>query len=153
MCYLCASWILGLWLLEYIYVLLSLGPFMFDMPYITTSILSPAPGPSADPSVGLGGTTAPYLASWIWEWSYSILYSICRGFSLPSSGLNTSDHPHEGGSGYMNIGYTPYIPSYVPSSIASFLLNAVVMLIPPYTLYFGLFTDCFHIFWTNIIFI
>ena len=58
----CASWLLGSRLLEYIYVLLILGPFMFDMPYITTSILSPAPGPSADPGVGLGGTTAPYLA-------------------------------------------------------------------------------------------
>ena len=35
---------------------------MFDMPDITTSILSPALGPSADHSVGLGGTMTPYLA-------------------------------------------------------------------------------------------
>ena len=57
----CAIFLLGSMLLEYIYVLLSLGPFMFDMPDITTNISSPAPGPSADPSVGLGGTTSPYL--------------------------------------------------------------------------------------------
>ena len=50
----CASWILGSWLLEYIYDLLSLGPFMFGMPDITTSTLSPVLGPSAHPSVGLG---------------------------------------------------------------------------------------------------
>ena len=41
---LCVSWILGSQLLEYIYVLLILGPFMFSMPFITTSISSPAPG-------------------------------------------------------------------------------------------------------------
>ena len=58
----CASWILGSQLLNYIYVLLSSVPFMFGMPDITTSIPSPTPGPSADPSVGLGGTIAPYLA-------------------------------------------------------------------------------------------
>ena len=58
----CTSWILGLWLLEYIYVLLILGLVMFGIPYITTSIPSPAPGPSADLGVGLGGTTTPYLA-------------------------------------------------------------------------------------------
>ena len=54
--FLCASHILGSQLLEYIYVLLSLVPFMFDMPNITTSILSPALGPSADPGVGLGAS-------------------------------------------------------------------------------------------------
>ena len=58
----CASWILGSWLLEYIYVLLSLGPFMFGMPNITTIIPSPAPVPSEYLGVGLGGTTTPYLA-------------------------------------------------------------------------------------------
>ena len=58
----CASWILGSRLLEYIYVLLSSGPFMFDMHDITSSIPSPTSGPSADPGVGLGDTTAPYLA-------------------------------------------------------------------------------------------
>ena len=34
---------------------------MFNIPDITTSISSLVPGPSANPSVGLGGTTAPYL--------------------------------------------------------------------------------------------
>ena len=34
---------------------------MFDMPNITTSILSSTPGPSADPGVLLGGTTTPFL--------------------------------------------------------------------------------------------
>ena len=58
----CTSWILGLQLLEYIYVLLSSSPFIFDMLDITTSIPSPSPGPSVDLGVGLGGTTTPYLA-------------------------------------------------------------------------------------------
>ena len=57
-----ASWILGSQLLEYIYVLLSLGPFMFGIPDITTSIPSLVLGPSADFGAGLGGTIAPYLA-------------------------------------------------------------------------------------------
>ena len=35
---------------------------MFDMIDITTSIPSPAPGPSADLGVGMGGTTTHYLA-------------------------------------------------------------------------------------------
>ena len=45
-------------LLEYIYALLSLGPFIFGMP----SILSPVLGPSTDPGVILGGITTPYYA-------------------------------------------------------------------------------------------
>ena len=47
---------LGSWLLEYIYALLSSGSFIFGMP----SILSPILSPSAEPSVRLGGITAPY---------------------------------------------------------------------------------------------
>ena len=54
----CASWHLGSWLLEYIYALLSLGPFIFGMP----GILSPILGASADPGVRLGGIIAPYHA-------------------------------------------------------------------------------------------
>ena len=54
----CASWPLGSWLIEYIYALLSLGPFIFGMP----DILSPVLGPSADTGVRLGGITAPYRA-------------------------------------------------------------------------------------------
>ena len=54
----CAGWPLGSWLLEYIYALLSLGPFIFGMP----TILSPILGPSMDPGVRLGGITAPYHA-------------------------------------------------------------------------------------------
>ena len=54
----CTSGLLGSWLLEYIYVLFSSDPFIFGMP----GILSPILGPSMDPSVGLGGITAPYRA-------------------------------------------------------------------------------------------
>ena len=53
-----SSWPLGSRLLEYIYALLSSGPFIFGMP----GILSPVLGPSVDPSVRLGGITAPYPA-------------------------------------------------------------------------------------------
>ena len=57
-CSLCASWPLGSWLLEYIYGLLSSGPFIFGMP----GILSPILGPSANHGVRLGGITSPYRA-------------------------------------------------------------------------------------------
>ena len=56
MCSLCASWPLGSWLLEYIYALLSLGPFIFGI----SGILSPVLILSMDPGVRLGGITAPY---------------------------------------------------------------------------------------------
>ena len=54
----CSSWPLRSRLLEYIYALLSLGPFIFSMP----GILSPILGPSMDPGVVLGGIIAPYHA-------------------------------------------------------------------------------------------
>ena len=54
----CASWPLGSWLLEYIYALLSSGPFIFGMPGILSLVL----GPSTDPGVILGGITTPYHA-------------------------------------------------------------------------------------------
>ena len=54
----CSSWHLGSWLLEYIYALLSLGPFIFGMP----DILSPILGPCTDTGVRLGGITTPYHA-------------------------------------------------------------------------------------------
>ena len=47
------------------------------------SILSPVLGPSTDHGVELGGITALYRAHEFWEWSYSILYSICGGFVFP----------------------------------------------------------------------
>ena len=54
----CASCPLGSWLLEYIYALLSLNPFIFCIP----GVLSPVLGPSMDLGVGLGGITTPYCA-------------------------------------------------------------------------------------------
>ena len=55
---LCTSWPLGSRLLEYIYALLSLGPFIFGVP----GILSPILGSSTDPGVEHGGITAPNCA-------------------------------------------------------------------------------------------
>ena len=52
----CDSWPLGSRLLEYIYALSSLGPFIFGMP----GILSPVLGPSMDPGVRIKGITTPY---------------------------------------------------------------------------------------------
>ena len=49
---------MGLWLLEYIYVLLSFNPFIFGM----SGILSPVLSSSMDPGVRLGGITSPYRA-------------------------------------------------------------------------------------------
>ena len=54
----CTSWPLGSWLLEYIYALLSSGPFIFGIPGILSLVL----GPSTDPGVRHGGITAPYRA-------------------------------------------------------------------------------------------
>ena len=52
----CASCPFGSWLPDYIYALLSSGPFIFGMP----GILSPVLGPSTDPGVRIGGITIPY---------------------------------------------------------------------------------------------
>ena len=90
-------------------------------------ILSPILGPSTDPGVVLGGITAPYRAHGFVSGHIPSSTPFEENFLLPSSGLNTSVHPHRGGSGYVNVGSTPYIPSYVPSSTALFLFNAVVM--------------------------
>ena len=139
----CTSFLYGLWLLEYIYVLLSSGPFMFNMPDITTSIPSPAPGPSVYPGVGLGGTTTPYLAHRFGSGHIPPSFPFLEIFSLPSPSLNTSICSHEGGSGYVNVGSTPYISSYFSSSTALFPLNEVFMINSPYILYVGLFNDCF----------
>ena len=143
---------MGSQLLEYIYVLLSLGPFMFSMHVITTSIPSPTLGPSVDHGVGMAGTKTPYVAHIFRSGHIPPSTPFVGGFSLPSPGLNTSIHSHRGGSGYVNVGYQPYIPSYVPSPTALFFFNAVVMINPPYILYIGIFTDCFKLFWRNNIF-
>ena len=97
----CASGILGSWLLEYIYVLLTSGPFMFCIPSITTSIMSHAPGPSADTGVGLWDTTTPYLAHRFRSGHIPPSTPFVGGFSLPSPSLNTNVHYHGGGSGYI----------------------------------------------------
>ena len=49
---------MGSRLLEYIYALLSSGPFIFGIPGIPSPVLSP----SADLGVRLGGITTPYRA-------------------------------------------------------------------------------------------
>ena len=54
----CASFLLASQLLEYIYVLLSLDPFIFSIPGILSLVL----GPSTDLGVGIGGITSPYRA-------------------------------------------------------------------------------------------
>ena len=54
----CTSCTLGSWLIEYIYALLSLGPFIFSMP----GILSPILGHNMNPGVRIRGIKAPYHA-------------------------------------------------------------------------------------------
>ena len=54
----CASWPLGSRLLEHIYALLSLGPFIFGMPSILSPVLVIVQTLVSD----LGGITAPYPA-------------------------------------------------------------------------------------------
>ena len=66
----CVSCPLGSWLLEYIYSLLSSGPFIFGMP----GILSPVLGPSMDLGVRLRGITNHYPA-----------YRFGSGHILPST--------------------------------------------------------------------
>ena len=102
MCSLCSSWPLGSWLLEYIYALLSLRPFIFGMP----GILSPILGPSMDPGVRLGGITAPYHAHRFGNGHIPSSTPFMEEF-FPSLGLYTSGHPHWGGSVCVNVGSTP----------------------------------------------
>ena len=108
---------------------------MFGIPDITTSILSPAPSLSADPSVGMGGTTTPCLAHRFGSGHIPPSTPFVGGFSLPSSGHNTSVHSYGGDSGYVNIGATTYIPSYVPSSTTPIPSNDFLMSNPPHVLH------------------
>ena len=82
----------------------------------------------------MGGTTTPYLDHRFGSGHIPPSTPFVGGFSLSSPGLNTSVRSHGGGSGYVNIGSPPYIPSYVPSSTTLFPLNEVVMINPPYIL-------------------
>ena len=88
----CASWLLGSWLLEFIYALLSSGPFIFGM----LGILSPILGPSTDPGVRLGGITAPYYAHRFGNGYIPSSTPFVEDFFFPSLGLYTSGHPHGG---------------------------------------------------------
>ena len=125
----CTSWPLESQLLEYIYALLSLGPFIFDI----RSILSPVLGPSTDPSVRIGGITSPYHAHRFGDGHLPSSTPFMEDF-FTSLGLYTSGHPHGGGGGCVNVGSTPYFPFYVPSFTALFPLGVFVMIIPPYSL-------------------
>ena len=98
----CTSWPLGSRLLEYIYALLSLGPFIFGMP----GILSPILGPNTDPGVRLGGITAPYHAHRFGNGHLPSSTPFVEDF-FPSLDLYTSGHPDWGGSVCVNIGSTP----------------------------------------------
>ena len=131
----CAIWPSGLRLLEYIYNILSLGPFIFGMP----GILSPVLSPSTDSGVILGGIIAPYRAHRFGNGHIPSSTPFVEDFYSLRSVFYTSGHPHGGGSGCVNIGSTPYFHFYVPSFTALFPLGAVVMIIPPYILYFGFF--------------
>ena len=110
--------------------MLTLDPFMVGMPDITTSILSLATGPSANPGVGPVGTIAPYLVHRFGSGHIPTSTPFVGGFSLPSSCLNNRDD-----SGYMNVGATTYIPSYVPSSTTLIPSSAFLMSNPPYILH------------------
>ena len=98
----CASWTSGLWLLEDIYALLSLGAFIFGM----LGILSPILGPSTDLGVILGGITTPYHAHRFGNGHFPSSTPFVEDF-FPSLGLYTSGHPHWGGSVCVNVGSTP----------------------------------------------
>ena len=128
-CSLCASWPLGSRLLDYIYALLSSGPFIFGMPGILSPVLVLVRTLVLDL-----GASQPLTLLIDLKWSHSYLYSICGGCWLPSLGLYIGCHPHGGGRGCVNIGSTPYFPFYVPSFTTLFPLGSFVMIIPPYLL-------------------
>ena len=107
---------------------------MFGIPDMTTSILSPTPGPSVDPGVGLGGTTSHYLAYRLRSGHIPSFTSFVEAFYSLRSVFTPVVTLMGGGSGCVNVGSTPYFPFYVPSFIALFPLGAVVMIIPPYIL-------------------
>ena len=85
-----------------------------------------------DPSVGLRGTTTPYLAHRFGSGHIPPSTPFTRGFSLPSFGLNTSVHSYGGDSRYMNVEATAYIPYYVPLSIVLIPSNVVLLSNLPY---------------------
>ena len=99
----CASWTLGSWLLEYIYALLSSGPFIFVMP----GILSPVLGPTMNLGVRLVVITAPYPTHRFGSGHILPSTPFVEDFYFCSLGLYTNGHPHWGGSVCVNIGSTP----------------------------------------------
>ena len=125
----CGSWPLGSWLLEYIYALLSSGPFIFGMPGILSPVLVLVRTLVSDLGASQPLTVLIDLGMVIFHFQL-----IFGGFLFLLLGLYTNGHPHRGGSGYMNVGSTPYFPFYVPSFTALFPLGAIVMIIPPYIL-------------------
>ena len=121
---------MGLWLLEYIYSLLSLGPFIFDMP----GILSPILGPSTDIGVRLGGIIAPYCAhrfgsghippsTPFLEYVDSFLLVFTLMVTLMGVVVDA-----------LTFGLHLTFIFYVPSFTALFPLGSAVMIIPPYIL-------------------
>ena len=124
-CSVCNSWLLGSWFLKFIYVSLSIGIFTFEIPNITTSVLSPALGSSEGPSVGIGSMTTPRLMHQFKSVHIPPSPPFFREFSILVSSHNTSVHSHGGGSGYMSIGSIGYIPSCVLSSTTRFFFECM----------------------------
>ena len=121
----CASWPLGSLLLEYIYALLSLGPFIFGMP----GILSPILGPSTDPGVGLGGITSLYHAHSLGVVTFIPLLGgiiLCMGFKSYYNCLNAGciSHDWRGLQHYYNVDFIHIITLYPcdPKEILHILL-------------------------------
>ena len=113
---------------------LSSGPFTFDIHDITTSIPSPILGSSVDPGVGMGGMSTPYLAHQFKRGHITPSNPFVGGFSLPSSGINTSVHPHGGGIGvivdFTTLGVSCFygLPHPYANSLEPPFLNITLMI-------------------------
>ena len=110
----------------------STGPFSFGMSKLTDTILSFVVDPGIDPSVGPGGTSAPFLADIFGSAHISPYAPFVGGFSHPSSRRNTGIHFHGGVPRHVNIGGTSYIPSHVPSFTVPISSNSFFMAHPPH---------------------
>ena len=94
-------------------------------------IFSPILGPGTDPGVGLVGITAPYRA---------------HGFG---NGYIPSSTPFVEDLYSLRLVFTPVVT--LMGVVVDTSFECVVMMNPPYTLWYGIFTECFQLFWTNII--
>jgi len=106
------------------------NPFSFGMPNMTLHLSSYVLTSDMNPSFGFGGKMSPYV-----PFSFGGVHipqptPTVGGWNTPSSGPNPNFNA-PGWSAQMGSQFTSYIPSFIPSSSTSVLMNTFIMEKPP----------------------